>query len=686
MQPGEVIVVRLKGGPAIGRYSATGATDRRGGRSGRVRVAIGRNREAQLPPDRVIMWTGLVPDADRDVEELRETAERLSAEIDLREVWELVNEEPGTSSTDDLAGLFWGSGSSLPQKVAIVLHLAREPLYFQEVEGGYRAQSEDAVREVLERRERDARNRADSAVLVEHLSKGSLPKTLSAHQRAQLGHVRGLVVHGDSYTRSAPAIALLKEVDPTTRDVQRLGFDLLVDAGVLSPDYPLELERAGIPDEFPEETIAEANDIDAEAALSEPGRTDLRDIPTITIDEEHTADRDDALSLEVSPDGSYRVGVHIADAGALVPIGGAIDTEADRRMSTLYLPEIKVPMVPAEVSEEKGSLTAGESRAALSVMARISVSGEVLDWDVAPSVIKSRAALSYEEAERAQGDPAHSWHELVSGLAAVGDILRLKRERAGAVTIDRPEMAIQIATSGEIEVGVVTRTPARRTVAELMILCNSLLAEFCKRESLPAAYRSQPTPDLGDQEPDLEAGPFSWFLTMRRLPPAELSTRPGPHGSLGVPAYLQATSPLRRYPDLVVQRQVSRFLKSGQALYCEEQVASVAQRADVQLREIASIEESRRRYWFLKYLRQQLQKDSSEPDKALYDAVVLDRRPRRPALLELSRFPFRFRSELPEAVLPGEHVVMRLHGVDLWDRVAQFVHVPFERDAEAGPA
>ena len=422
MQPGEVIVVRLKGGPAIGRYSATGAADRRGGRAGRVRVAIGRNREAQLPPERVIMWTGLVPAGDREVEELRENAERLSGEVDLREVWELVHEEPGTLSTDDLADLSWGSGSSLPHKVAIVLHLAREPLYFEEVAGGYSARSEDAVRQVLERRERDARNAADSGALVEHLSAGSLPETLSAHQRAQLGHIRGLVVHGDSYTRSASAIALLKEVDPTTRDVQRLGFDLLVDAGVLSPDYPLELERAGIPNEFSEETRAEAKNVDAGAAMSDPGRADLLDITTITIDEEHTDDRDDALSLEVAPDGSYLVGVHIADAGALIPVGGAIDTEADRRMSTLYLPDTKVPMVPPEMSEGTGSLTAGQSKATLSVTARISVSGEVLDWDVVPSVIKSRAALSYEEAERAQADPAHPWHEQVSGLTAVGDI------------------------------------------------------------------------------------------------------------------------------------------------------------------------------------------------------------------------------------------------------------------------
>ena len=677
MQPGELIVVRLKGGPAIGRYVASPDTDG-GARAGRVRIGIGRNREARLPRDRVMMWTGLVPRDDGEAEQLRDSAETLASRIDLRDVWDVAREEAGPVSIGDLSELYWGPAHDLAQRVAVVFHLAREPLYFEDADGGYLPRSEEAVRETLERREREARNAAETEALAEGLASGSLPSPLSAHQRALVGHVRGMVVHGDSYTRSAAAAALVKRVEPGVRDAQRLGFDLLVGAGLMSPDEPLELERAGIPDRFPEEVLAEAGRIRADVSLDQPGRVDLRDIPTITIDEKGTTDRDDALSLETQPDGACRVWVHIADAGTLIPAGGAVDAEADRRMSSLYMPELKVPMVPPEVSEDAGSLAAGEPRAALSVSARLSESGEVLDWDVAPSVIESRAALSYEEADRALDDPAHPWHGLVSGLAALGDVLRLKRDMAGAITIDRPELDVDIGPSGEVEVRVVTRTAARRTVAELMILCNGLLAELCRRESLPAAYRSQPAPDPGDPAPDMEEGPLSWFLAMRRLPPAELSTTPGPHGSLGVPVYLQATSPLRRYPDLVVQRQVSRFLATGRALYSEEQVAAAAQRAHVQLREIASIEESRRRHWFLKYLRQRLDEETpaGEAGESLYEAVVLDRRPRRPALLELSRYPFRFRAELPGSVVPGETVVMRLHGVDLWQRTAQLVHVP----------
>ena len=677
MQPGEVIVVRLKGGPALGRYSATPTQDRRASRSERIRVAIGRNREAQLPADRLIMSTGLVPSGDQDVEQLRQQAEDLSAQIDLTEVWELAREDAGLVSIDDLADLYWGGSSDLAKKVAIVFHAARDTLYFEEVDGGYQARTVESVNEILERRQRESKNSADAAALVEGLSQGRLPEPATDHQQALLGHIRGFAVQGDDYARSAVATGLLKELDSGSRDLQRLGFDVLVKAGMLSEDEPLELERADIPVDFPEGVVSEANGIDPEAALAEPGRRALQDVLTITIDEEKTADRDDALSLEIETDGSYRVGIHIADAGALVPPGSAIDSEADRRMSTLYLPELKLPMVPPGVSEEKGSLSAGQSRAALSVVAHISGSGDVLDWEVLPSVIRSQAALSYEDAEAAAADPGSPWHEIVLALNKIADTLRVKREAAGAVTIDRPEMAMDL-TPDRVEVRIVTRTVARRMVAEFMILCNTLLAEFCKRESLPAAYRSQPKPELGDDVLGLPEGPFSWFLTMRRLLPAELSTTPGPHGSLGVPAYLQATAPIRRYPDMVMQRQISRFLASGQPFYSEEDVASVAQRADVQLREIAGIEEARKRYWFLKYLRQHLEPATADPEQAFFEAVVLDQRPRRPALLELADYPFRIRAELPGAIGPGESAVVKLHGVDLWHRVAQFVHVPFE--------
>ena len=406
-------------------------------------------------------------------------------------------------------------------------------------------------------------------------------------------------------------------------------------------------------------------------------REDLTHLEALTIDDKETVDRDDALSLEMLESG-FRLGVHITDAAALVPREGPVDLEADRRMASLYLPEGTIPMLPDDLTRGAGSLDPGEERMAFSLLMDLNDEGDSTSWRVAASTVRSAAALSYEEVDALlqTGGPRRPTME---GLHRLAGALRRKREARGAVNIDQPEMNVKVRATGEIEVSVRNRcAPANQMVAELMILCNSLLARFCSENGLPAVYRSQRRPDLSDV-PDLSgaderAAPvMNRYNIARRMQAARVSTEPMAHEGLGVSAYLQATSPLRRYPDLVVQRQVGGFLASGKPVYEPGEVESVAQRAEVQIRELSRIEEGRRRYWFLKYLRG-ARLPPGGPD--VFEAVVLDNGGRRNALLELLEFPFRVRAELPRSTAAGEVVTLRLQGVDLWRRVGLFVHAP----------
>ena len=295
-----------------------------------------------------------------------------------------------------------------------------------------------------------------------------------------------------------------------------------------------------------------------------------------------------------------------------------------------------------------------------------------------PSTIRSAAALSYDEVDELlqTGGPRRP---MIEGLCGLADALRRKREERGAVNLDQPEMNVKVRASGEIAVSVRDRSsPGNRIVAELMILCNSLLARFCSENGLPAVYRSQRRPDLSDMPAlsglDERAAPVTTrYSVARRMQAARVSTEPMAHEGLGVSEYLQGTSPLRRYPDLVVQRQVGGYLADGKGPYAPDEVGSVAQRAEVQIRELSRIEEGRRRYWFLKYLRgARLPPGGSD----VFEAIVLDNGGRRTALLELLEFPFRTRAELPRSVAAGDVVTLRLQGVDLWRRVGLFVHAP----------
>ena len=691
MQADELLVVRLGKGASIVR-----CLDRT---ESHVRVALGRNRQARIPIDRVLLETALAVASEEDAEEFRRRCQALSDDIDLTEVWDVATDEAVPLGLAELAELYWITPPGMVQMAALALHLDASSDYFERTDDGYVPRTRASVEETRTRRRRQAENALEADSLVGELSRGGLPQPLSQHQELLLRHLLGYAVYGEDYARAPAARSLLERAAHGAGDLQRRSFDLLVAAGVFSPDEPLELHRADIREEFAADALAEAVALVEGARLPvDPGRRDLTGLPVITIDDADAVDRDDALSLEVEamgPDGAppgYRMGIHIADVGSLIPPGGAIDREADRRMATLYMPERTISMLPEVFSRRMGSLDPEEARFAVSLLVRVDAAGEVSDWEITPSVIRSRAALSYDDVDRALEDETSPWHEMLKPLRRAAQAWRRKREAAGAISVDNAEMSVKVRSPDDVEVRVVQRaTPARQLVADLMILCNSLLAELCKREGLPAAYRSQAAPDLtglesgsltGVQGQALSGveGALQRYLLMRRLPAAGLDVKPASHAGLGVPAYLQATSPLRRYPDLVMQRQVSHFLSTGKPLYPAESVASVIQRAAVQLREVGRLEEDRKRYWFLKYLMQtRLEGAGPAGGPDLFAATVLENHPGRRALLELAEYPFRLRAEVSLQTGPGEVVTLKLEEVDLWRRIPKFVQV---RDAE----
>ncbi|MBM3932710.1 MAG: RNB domain-containing ribonuclease [SAR202 cluster bacterium] len=617
---------------------------------------------------------------------MREKAQEEAAKIDLAEAWEVLRDEPRAISPSDLAELYWGGNVEVTRLIALVLHLEEGTDFFTADGTGYMPRTLEAVEEIRTRRRRETENAEAAQSLMLALSAGKLPDPFTKAHATLLQHLRGFAVHGDEYPRSHAAHSLLHIVDAGARDLQRRAFELLVAAGVFSPDEPLELLRTEITDKFPPEALAEAEAISVEQSLEGGQWRDLTALEVVTIDDVTTLDRDDALSLEFpeggDPKRAYRIGIHIADAGALIPPGGAVDLEADRRMATLYMPERHIEMLPVVFTRNAGSLDPGQTRLAMSLMVDCDAEWSITGYEIVPSIIRSRAAVPYAEVDVALKDDTHPWHWMLDKLNDAARAFRKKREEAGAIMLDRSEMDIKVDGEGKITVKVFQPSQSREMVAEMMILCNSMLAQFCKEKGIPATYRAQTAPDISDIKltredgSPLPHGPLLRYPIARRFLPAEITTVPARHGGLGVDAYIQATSPLRRYPDLVMQRQISRFLSTGQPFYPQDAIASVVGRAEVQLRELNQVENERERYWFLKHLKLTRLEESGAPAAAsLFAAVVLENEPRRPAMLELEEFPFRVRTELPRGVNPGDRVVLRLAGVDLWRKQGHFVYI-----------
>ena len=699
MKTGELVAARMSGGITIARVVDVEAS--------RVRVAVRRKKEARLPVERIILSTQVFAEGDEQVADFRKQSENIASEVDIAELWEVVSDEQDALSFEDLTELYWGSGANAAQQVALLLRLDRDSLYFDDSKSGYTPRTPSAVEETLARRKRQAQQAAEAEALVTSLESGELPPTLTSHQQMLIDSIRDYAAFGDDYTRSSLVKSLLNKMQRKSGNLQRLAFDVLVSCGEFAPDEPLELVRDEIAEPFSADALTAAEAISDADLLSDHNRIDLTALPTITIDDTDTQDRDDALSLEKldisdvpSPQEGrlgwgqeqiYRLGIHITDAGALIPQDSVLDEVANLRMASLYIPDRKIPMLPTAVSHNKGSLEAGKRRAALSLLADISIEGEILRYEVKPSIIISDAALSYDEANKAIADATHAHHDILASLHTFTEALARQREAAGAVSIDRAELLINVVSPDDVQVNVVQRnSPAREMVAECMVLCNSMLASFCRDHDIPAAYRSQTAPDLSDLGAGLppgvdigEDGPLRQYLMLRRFAPAQSGNTAAPHGGLGVPAYIQATSPLRRYPDMVMQRQITHYLSAGEPLYGVEDITSVAGRADVQLRVMGKLEDERRRYWLLKFFKLRMEQSPDDEAATLFKAIVLENQPRRSALLELAEYPFRMRARLPDAILPGATVTLRLHSVDLWEKRASFIHMADEKLTQA---
>jgi ribonuclease R len=352
--------------------------------------------------------------------------------------------------------------------------------------------------------------------------------------------------------------------------------------------------------EFDPATLAEAAAVpDEVTAEMMAGRTDYRNAMTVTIDGEDAKDFDDAISIErldSARDGLLRIGVHIADVSYYVAEGTSLDKEAVERATSVYLPGRVLPMLPEELSNGICSLEEGKARLALSLLIDIERSGEVKSFEFKETVIQSDARLTYREVQEF-GDggrmPAGK-RKLERDLKVLLNLtqeLRKARIGAGALDFNFTEARVEVDDQGALHVTPVRSDSARQLVEEMMLLANRLVAGELSRREVPALYRVHEDPsaekiqilqkalsrlgyvlDLEHAKPqDLQAilrqaagkpeAQLVNTLLLRSLKQARYSSEDLGHYGLAFESYLHFTSPIRRYPDLVVHRVVRALLQ-----------------------------------------------------------------------------------------------------------------------------
>jgi len=590
----------------------------------RIRLVLERGKEERVTAARIafeVSAPAAVP--GRDLESRRSAGERVAAaegrlreaaaELDVATLWEIVADEGDASiPAEQLAEL--GLGAAGGENCAIVaLALLADGLHFVRRGDGFEPRSAEQIAALRQDRERRALREAQASALVERLRAATQGATFQesgdAAEARALSTLEQLALEADSAPDSirAAGMELLGKVGLRYDRPHEGAFRLLRAVGrFASDDENLQLLRYRLRTSFPAEVL-EVAAAAAAAGFSRNARTDCTDLQMVTIDSAATREIDDGLTLESRPGGAQRLGIHISDPVAFIAPDDAVDREAAARGLTHYHPDCRLTMLPAAISEGAASLALGQPRPALSFFVELEPTGALGDWSIQRTVVQARIRLDYDEADAAFADANHEQHRLLVELDRLAASRESHRISLGALPFHSPEVEVHVTEAGQIRLERrAAESVSRRVVTEAMVLAGDVGARFCQEARIPAIYRKQQAPAT---LPEFD-GPIVDPVTLRRvrrsLKRGEVALQPGRHFALGLDGYVQVTSPLRRYQDLVVQRQISCTLRGLPPLYNESAMQRIAADTERAEQEARRAERAAEEYWVLRYLEQQV--------------------------------------------------------------------------------
>ena len=420
-------------------------------------------------------------------------------------------------------------------------------------------------------------------------------------------------------------------------------LDILGKAGDNTTEMHAILAEFGLPYVYPQSVEKAADKIPAEISAEEiTRREDFRKVTTFTIDPKDAKDFDDALSIRPLKDGLWEVGVHIADVTHYVKEGSIIDKEAEKRATSVYLVDRTIPMLPERLCNFICSLRPNEEKLAFSAIFDITEKGEVRDSRIVHTVIESDRRFTYEEAQQIIETKEGDFKDEILMLDTIAKALREKRFAAGAINFDRYEVKFEIDEKGKpISVYFKESKDANKLVEEFMLLANRTVAEKIgkapkgkKAKVLPYRIHDLPDPEKLDNLAQFIAR-FGYRLrtsgtktdvsksinhllddiqgkkeenlietvSIRAMQKARYSTHNIGHYGLAFDYYTHFTSPIRRFPDMMVHRLVTKYMDGGRSVsetkyedLCDhssnmEQIAANAERASIKYKQVEFMSE-----------------------------------------------------------------------------------------------
>lgn len=591
-------------------------------KNSRLRLLTENNREVKLSASRLLhkdkVRLDLSLGRDKMVHALKGVVSKrkeLLNQVDIKDLWEVLNAEQVWIDLTTMTEFCFPDSPGGDHESAVLRAFFDDRLYFKFNLNQFFPHSEEQVERLLSQRREEVRRKRIIDIggdwLMSLMNSTSPPEEMNPEDAAEITRVLKsyYLIEKESKDHAlAKAMIYRANLDTSTGF-----FPLLVKLKVFDENENIDLLRFDIPTEFSSEIQKAAHRLVAsfQGHSNDGMRKDLTSLAIMTIDGQATLDFDDALSIEKIGD-QFRLGIHIVDVGHFVHKGDIIDQEALARGSSIYMPDQKISMLPADLAEGLCSLKAGEIRPAISTMVNLSPLLEIIDYEILPSLIKVKHQLTYYDVNQAADqDPD------ILILRQIAEKFHHQRLDAGAVQIIVPEINVWLADDRTITVNRINReSPGRMLVEEIMIMANWLMARYLAENQMPAVFRSQPEPRERLYKGNGGTMYQNW-MQRRFLSRFVLGFQPEKHSGLGLNAYVTATSPIRKYFDLVTQRQI-RAVLGMERPYTSDEIDKVIQQLALPMGNVSRTQFGRQRYWLLKYLEQHIGRKE--------EAIVLTKR------------------------------------------------------------
>jgi len=541
-------------------------------------------------------------------------AQALAADIDPAFLWEASG--GGEFAFVDLAAEYFGRVPRAGEAVSLAYCLHASPMYFyKKGKGRYKAAPPEALKAALAGAERKRREAEEVALLAAELVAGRLPPAIR-------NELPMLLYRPDKQAIATRAVAAASE----TRHTNPLA--LLAACGAIPSTHDYHFNR------FLSEAFPRGTAFPEYGTLPDAPELPLAGAEAFSIDDATTTEIDDAFSVRALPSGNFEVGIHIAAPALAIPRGSALDGIARDRLSTVYMPGRKITMLPDEAIA-RFTLAAGAPRPALSLYVETAPDGTPLRQATRLELVPVAANLRLDAvgehfvAAASPGEPR--WTDELRVLWRLAEKLEAARGKPDAPRLDYTFL-VDWDAAPEGRVAIVPRprgSPLDKLIAELMIHVNSSWGKLLHEANAPGLYRTQQSGKV------------------------KMSTKPEPHQGLGVAHYLWASSPLRRYSDLVNQRQLIAAVAGAPPPYVESdaELFAVLGAFEVTYAQYAEFQNRMEHYWCLRWLEQESLREATA-------SVVRDN------LVRLDALPLYVRvADLPAAA--GPRVRLAIGAVDL---------------------